>query len=79
MGERRHAEGEEQRGGVQRQVALELGSTSVRVTLQRGRAAYAATGGSSTISSQYLPSTFIASTNPENVTGFVMNELTPSR
>jgi hypothetical protein len=36
-------------------------------------------GGSSTISSQYLPSTFIASTNPENVTGFVMNEFTPSR
>jgi hypothetical protein len=36
-------------------------------------------GGNSTISSQYLPSTFIASTNPENVTGFVMNEFTPSR
>src|SRR4051812_47349706 len=33
--------------------------------------------GSSTISSQYWVRTFIASTRPANVTGFVMNELTP--
>jgi len=41
--------------------------------LPRGR------GGNATISNQYRPSTFIASTNPERVTGFVMNEFTPRR
>ena len=43
-----------------------------------GIIACAGTGGNSTISSQYFPSTFMASTSPENVTGFVMNEFTPS-
>lgn len=56
-------------------------SVTVReITLRERRPTrpYAADGGSSTISSQYFPSTFIASTRPVKVTGFEMNELTPS-
>ncbi len=49
----------------------------LHVTLLFAVDSSAALHGSSTISNQYLPSDFITSHSPSNVTGFVMYEFAP--